>query len=135
LVGAKIARRQPDESEEVGAERVAAGGDAPELLQLVEQALDVIARKNVEHAVDDLPVVLRLQTPTVHGLQRLDDVPLEVSEIVSRMIHAPMFRVVGHLPTSRSDWHAGPAIDARSQKATSRHLQSASIGGLPATSA
>ncbi len=39
--------------------------------------------QNVEHAVEDLPVLLRLWTPPIHGQQRLDNAPLEVREIVA----------------------------------------------------
>ena len=35
-----------------------------------------------EHAVDNLPIILRFGTSAVHGQQRLDNAPLEVREIV-----------------------------------------------------
>lgn len=38
--------------------------------------------QDVEHAVDDLPIVLRLWPSPVHRQHRLDDAPLEFREIV-----------------------------------------------------
>ena len=39
--------------------------------------------ENVEHAVDDLSVVLRLGPSPVHRQKRLDDAPLEVGQVVA----------------------------------------------------
>ena len=39
--------------------------------------------QNVEHTVEDLPVVLRLRPAPSHRHQRLDDTPFEVREIVT----------------------------------------------------
>ena len=39
--------------------------------------------QDVEHAVDDLTVVLRLGPTPIHRHQRFDDAPLEIREIVS----------------------------------------------------
>lgn len=39
--------------------------------------------QDVEHAADDLPVVLRLRSPPIQRKQRLDDAPLEVGQIVA----------------------------------------------------
>ena len=39
--------------------------------------------QDIEHAVDDLAVVLRFRPPAIHGQQRLDDAPLEVRQIVA----------------------------------------------------
>ena len=39
--------------------------------------------QDVENAVDDLPVVLRLGPAPIHRQHRLDDTPLEVREIVT----------------------------------------------------
>ena len=39
--------------------------------------------QNVKHAVENLPIVLRLGTSAVHRQQRLDNAPLEVGKIVA----------------------------------------------------
>lgn len=39
--------------------------------------------QDVEHPVENLPVVLPLRTAPIHRHQRLDDTPLEVCEIVT----------------------------------------------------
>ena len=39
--------------------------------------------QHIEHAIDDLPIVLRLGTTPVHGQQRFDNAPLEVRQIVA----------------------------------------------------
>ena len=49
--------------------------------------------QDIEHAVEGLPVVLRLRPATIHGQQRLDDAPLEVGQIVAHDPSSDVFQL------------------------------------------